>query len=163
MAEATAQLRKGLKLIAAIADSHSQLQYELNLQMALGPALLATKGFAASEVGDTFARARTLAEQLDRPECQIPLLYGLRLYHTVRSEFGLGLSIADEMTQIGEARADRAVRLLGLRCRGEINLYMGDFVGARAFFEQCDEMRDPAIPAVYATFAAEEQYTLMLG
>jgi predicted ATPase len=163
MAEAAAQLQKGLKLIAAIADSHSQQQYELDLQMALGPALLATKGFAASEVGDTFARARTLAEQLDRAEYQVPLLYGLRLYHTVRSEFGLGLSIADEMTQIGEARADRAVQLLGLRCRGEVNLYMGDFVGARALFEQCDEMRDPTIRAVYATFAAEEQYTLMLG
>ena len=88
LAEAAGQLRKGLKLIAAIADSQSQLQYELDLQMALGPALLATKGFAASEVGDTFARART------------PLLYGLRLYHTVRSEFDLGLSFATQITQI---------------------------------------------------------------
>jgi hypothetical protein len=68
--------------------------------MALGPALLATKGFAASEVGDTFARARALAEQLDRPEYQVPLLYGLRLYHTVRSEFDLGLSFATQITQI---------------------------------------------------------------
>jgi class 3 adenylate cyclase/tetratricopeptide (TPR) repeat protein len=163
LAEAAAQLRKGLKLIAAIADSRSQLQYELDLQMALGPALLATKGFAASEVGDTFARARTLAEQLDRPEYQVPLLYGLRLYHTVRSEFELGLTFADKMTQIGEARADRAVQLLGLRCRGEVDLYMGDFVAARAFFEQCHDMRDPTIRAVYATVAAEEQYTVMLG
>ena len=163
MTEASAQLRKGLKLIAAIADSHSQLSYELDLQMALGPALLATKGFAASEVGDTFARARTLAEQLDRPEYQVPLLYGLRLYHTVRSEFELGLSFASQITQIGEARADRAVQLLGLRCRGEIDLYMGDFVSARAFFEQCHEMRDPTIRAVLATIAAEEQYTLMLA
>src|SRR5262249_25510890 len=143
MTEAIAQLRKGLKLIAAVADSHSQMQYELDLQMALGPALLATKGFAASEVGDTFARARTLAEQPDKPEYQIPLLYGLRLYHTVRSEFGLGLSFSAQMTQIGETRADRAAQLLGLRCRGEVDLYMGDFVAARTFFEQCHDMRDP--------------------
>src|SRR5262249_6170470 len=89
--------------------------------------------------------------------------YGLRLYHTVRSEFGLGLSFSAQMAQIGETRADRAAQLLGLRCRGEVDLYMGDFVAARTFFEQCHDMRDPTIRAVYATVAAEEQYTLMLG
>jgi hypothetical protein len=94
---------------------------------------------------------------------QVPLLHGLRLYHTVRSEFGLGLAFSDNMTQIGEARADRAVQLIGLRCHGEVDLYMGDLVGARAFFEQCHDMRDPTIRAVYATIAAEEQYTLLLG
>ena len=43
-------------------------QQELDLQIALGSALTATKGHSAAEVGETFARARALAEQMDRPE-----------------------------------------------------------------------------------------------
>ena len=109
-----AQLRKGLKLIAAIADSHSQLQYELDLQMSLGPALLATKGFAASEVGDTFARARALAEQLDRPEYQVPLLYGLGC--TIRSDQSLSSVFPSPLRSRRLARRAPIVRCNCLVC-----------------------------------------------
>jgi predicted ATPase len=66
MAEAVAQLRKGLDMLAGLADGPLRQQQELDLQSALGAALIATKGPAAADVGETLARARALAEQLDR-------------------------------------------------------------------------------------------------
>ena len=47
MIEAEAQLRKGLGLIANMPDGAERLQYELDLQIALSIALIATQGYAA--------------------------------------------------------------------------------------------------------------------
>jgi len=46
-------------------DGPGRQQLELDLQLALGNALIAAKGFSAPEVGSTYARARALAEQKD--------------------------------------------------------------------------------------------------
>jgi predicted ATPase len=58
MAEAGAQLLKGLDLLGTLPEAVRQ-QPELDLRIKLGPALAATKGYAAPEVAETFARAHT--------------------------------------------------------------------------------------------------------
>jgi hypothetical protein len=84
MTEAIAQLQKGLGALADVPDGPWRRQQELDLQIALRPALAATKGYSAVDVGKTLARARTLAEQIDRPEYLVPLLYGQWAFHLVR-------------------------------------------------------------------------------
>ena len=59
--EAAAQLRKGLDALDGLPDGPGRQRLELDLQIALGNALMATKGHSAPEVGETFARARALA------------------------------------------------------------------------------------------------------
>ena len=68
MAEADAQLRKGLDVLAGLTEGPWRQQHELDLQIALASALTATKGWAAPERNETLARALALAKQLDRPE-----------------------------------------------------------------------------------------------
>ena len=63
MAEAVAQSRKGLEILATLPDGPSRQQQELDLQTALGSALTATSGWSAVEVNEALARARILAEQ----------------------------------------------------------------------------------------------------
>src|SRR5262245_20722096 len=65
MAEATAQLSKGLELLTSLPDSASRQHQELELQIGLGRVQMATQGYAAAVVGETYARARALCEQLD--------------------------------------------------------------------------------------------------
>jgi len=48
--EAIAQLQKGLDLVGDLADGSDRDSHELNLQLALGGALIAAKGYAA-EIG----------------------------------------------------------------------------------------------------------------
>ena len=104
--EAAAQLRKGLDALDGLPDGPGRRQQELDLQLALGSALIATKGHSAPEVGETFARARALAEQIDRPEYLGRVFFGQWVFHRNRGEYKLALALAEQMEKIGEARND---------------------------------------------------------
>jgi predicted ATPase len=56
MTEAVAQLRKGLDLLASLPDSSGRKQLELDMQVVLGPALIATKGYSAPDVGRPWSK-----------------------------------------------------------------------------------------------------------
>ena len=51
MIEAVAQLAQGLELLADLPGGDERDELELDVQVALGAAIIATKGFAALEVG----------------------------------------------------------------------------------------------------------------
>jgi predicted ATPase len=61
MIEATSQLQRGLEVLSNVTESHWREQQELEFQVALGPALFATKGFAAPDVSHAIARGLSLA------------------------------------------------------------------------------------------------------
>jgi predicted ATPase len=63
MVEAAAQLTRALDLLTGWPAGHGRDQTELDLQIALGTALIAGNGFAAPETGDAYARAGVLARQ----------------------------------------------------------------------------------------------------
>lgn len=136
MVEAVAQLRKGLEALADMPDGRSRQQHELDLHIALGPALAATKGFSAADVGKTIARARMLAEQTGRPEDLVPLIYGQFGFHLIRSEHKLALPLAKQIKAIGEARHEIPTQLLGRRVHARTCVYLGEFTTARTLFEQ---------------------------
>src|SRR4029077_2389628 len=62
--EAIDQFRRGLALVEALSDTRAQAERELDLQMALGPALVATPSFSHPEIGRAYARAWELCRQL---------------------------------------------------------------------------------------------------
>jgi class 3 adenylate cyclase/tetratricopeptide (TPR) repeat protein len=161
--EAVAQLQKGLDLLASRPDGDWRRQQELELRLALARALIAAKGYAAPVVGETFARARVLAEQLDRSDYLVRLLWGRGAFHLVRSELRLALSLAEQMERFGETQNDVALRLLGHYQHGSIRCFLGEFVAARALFEQFDRLDDPAHRAVYAALTAEHPYAVTPG
>jgi predicted ATPase len=163
MTEAAAQLQKGLDLLAGLPDGDWRRQRELELLLALGRALLATKGYAAPAVGETYARAEALAEQLDRSDCLALLLWGQWAFHLTRSELGRALSLAERMEQIGEAQDNVPLRLLGHLEQGQVRFYLGEFVAAHALFEQCHGLNDPAHRAVYAAVAPSDPYAQTLA
>ena len=84
MAEAIAQLTKGLELLTGLPDAVSRQQRELELQIALGRALIATRGYAAQEVGETYVRARILCERLNQPSQIVPVLFGQWVHCVVK-------------------------------------------------------------------------------
>jgi hypothetical protein len=153
MREAVAQLQKGLDLLAGLPDGPWRQQQELDLQIALGPALAGTKGYSA--MGVTF-------EQIERPEYLVPLLYGQWQYHYVRVEFKLALSLAEQLEQTGEARNDVTAELMGLHATGLTRLSLGELVAARAVMERCRYFADPACRPV-SVGMNEDPYVATLG
>jgi len=144
MTEAVSQLRKGLDTLAGLPDSPQRRQQELDLQIALGSGLIAAAGWASAEVDETLSRARALAEQLNQPEALVPLLANQLGFHCVRAEHRLALAVGKQLEQIGKARNDAAVRLLGRFFQGMARFFLGELVAARALLERCMNFADPA-------------------
>jgi tetratricopeptide (TPR) repeat protein len=82
----------------------------LTLQLALGPALNATKGFSAPEVGSTYARAQELCLQLNDSSRLFDILMGLRVFHTVRGQNKEALTFGLQLVQLADSGTDAALR-----------------------------------------------------
>jgi adenylate cyclase len=87
MAEAAAQLQRGLDQLALLSDNPDRQREELDLRSSLGAALLVVKGYGAPEAGQAYVRARELWEQLGFPSEFLRVPFGQSLYHVNRSEF----------------------------------------------------------------------------
>jgi predicted ATPase len=148
MIEAEAQLRKGLDLVANLPDGTERLQYELDLQIALSVALVATQGYAASAVSETHGRARELCERLDRPSQLVFVLAGECVGHLHRAELALACQLSKQILDLGEARNDAAVKFQGRLSSAVSWFFRGDFVAARAHAERALALYDPAHPAL---------------
>src|SRR5262249_19680159 len=79
--EAIAHLKKGLAVLSALPDSPERDAQELTLLVTLGPALMAIKGYAATEVAETYAQARALSQRVGETPELFPALLGLATYY----------------------------------------------------------------------------------
>ena len=120
MAEAIAQLRKGLELLTSLPDSASRQRQELELQITLGRAQIAAQGYAAPAVGETYARARALCEQLGRPPEIVPVLYGQCVHYLTKGLLRQARGIATDLLRVGEDGAVVAITVLGHRLSASI-------------------------------------------
>jgi predicted ATPase len=65
--EAISHLRQGLELLTTLPETPERTQREVDMLIALGASLRATKGGAAPEVEQTYTRARQLCHSLHDP------------------------------------------------------------------------------------------------
>src|SRR6516164_4310141 len=67
--EAIAHLRRGIEALDRLTESTARDELDLDLQLALGPCIIATQGATSSAATATFDRASKLCEKLGhRPE-----------------------------------------------------------------------------------------------
>jgi class 3 adenylate cyclase/predicted ATPase len=154
MLEAVAQMRKALSLIGSLPDNTGRWQRELDLQIVFGAALIATQGYGAPMVGETYTRARHLCELLDEPLQLASVLYGQWTHHLIRAELEPAQRFAAEMRHLADTRKDSAMQWLGCFLSGVTYLSLGKFGEARAYFEQGVALFDPAQRPLYAPSAA---------
>ena len=154
MAEAVAQLTTGLEVLAGLPDGPERQRRELGLQLALGQASIAAKGFAAPETGRAYARARELCRELgDVPEL-FPALYGRSVVHFQRGELAAAHEVARELLRSAEERGDAAARVTGHRIVGSALCQLGRLAESRDHLEAAlalyDPVRDRTSAFVYA-------------
>ena len=108
MIEAEAQLNHGLDLLSRLPEGSERDQYEISLQVALGAAFTATKGFAAFEAERSYERARELCrQQIDHPEFPA-VLCGLSMHYMHRSGTPGNDDVNRELLCVAEQRQDAA-------------------------------------------------------
>jgi predicted ATPase len=118
MAEAVAHLTAALQLLASLADGQEQLRTELELQLLLGGALLATKGWASAEMGNAYRRARELSRQVGDNSQLFPALWGVFMFHHNSAAIRAGYEVAEELLELAHSQEDPAFRVLAHRCAG---------------------------------------------
>jgi class 3 adenylate cyclase/predicted ATPase len=162
MAEAVSQLRRGLDLLPALPDTPERQRLELELQSALGGALVASRGIAAPETGSAYARARVLCEQLGDSVSLIPVLSGQISHHFGRAEYALAQRTAEDLLRLAKSRGDTASELVGSRSMG-LNLHLlGEFRGAVRSFERVLHLYDPNEHSALTAVAAYDMRALAL-
>jgi AAA ATPase domain/Transcriptional regulatory protein, C terminal len=133
--EAVAILTKGLALLATLPDSPARAQHELTLLLILGPRLMAAKGHAVPEVGESYTRAHLLCQQVGTPRQRCQALQGLYRFHVLQAQ----LRLADELSQqffcLAPHQHDMTLMQEGYMDLGLIAYYRGDPVTAWAHLE----------------------------
>ena len=111
--EAIRHVTLGLNLLKELPASPENRQRELQLSLTLGPAFMATKGYASREVEQAYARALELSDQLDDPFQQFAVLRGLCAFYMVGKGQLTGQTIAQQMLDLAEHVQDPALLLDG--------------------------------------------------
>jgi class 3 adenylate cyclase/predicted ATPase len=135
-AEAIGHLTIALELLKTLPDTPERIQQELVLQTALGPALMATKGYAAPEVEHAYARARELCQLVMEAPQVSRVLRGLRVFYFVRAEFQTARELGEQLLSLAERQHDPALLLEAHLALGGTLFYLGELTRARAHLEQ---------------------------
>ena len=129
--EAISHFTKGLKLLEMLEVSPEREACELELLGPLGTAYIASRGYAAPEVGPVFRRARALCERVGRTPQLFAMMWGNFAFHIVRGDFRICTELAEEAMAFGERLNDPGILMEALFLKGLTRLYRGDFAGAR--------------------------------
>jgi class 3 adenylate cyclase/tetratricopeptide (TPR) repeat protein len=143
LAEAATQFQKGLGQLALLPDTPERQRQELEFQSALGTVLLAVRGYAASETGDAYTRARELWEQLGSPSEFLGVPYGQSVYHLYRGELDLALRLDEDLLWLSRQRNDALGLVLGHQSFGRNLFFVGSFVSSRSHLEEALALHDP--------------------
>src|SRR5262245_20810151 len=138
--EAMAHLRRGIELTDRLPPGKGQDRSELDLQLILGPCLIATQGAAASTAVATFARAREVCERLGEPPEYLQVMFWLATVSVVRGELPQAIEAVAALLSAAEARGDRPALINAIRGRAMILFFLGRIVEAREAIERAVEV-----------------------
>jgi predicted ATPase/class 3 adenylate cyclase len=141
--EAISHLTKGLEVLKTLPDTPERTRQELDLQTALGPALIATKGYAAPEVEQAYARAHELCRHVGQAPQLVPVLFGLRLFYQQRAEFRPAHELEEQLFHLAQSIHDPALLLMSHQAVGTSAYWRGELAQARAHLEQGIALYDP--------------------
>lgn len=145
--QAIAFLQRALTLLPRIADNEERQRLELEVQVALGPLLLARRGYGAPEVEATLRRAHELCQQDGEVGQLFRVLGGLSRFYLVLPNLEASLTIGRQMLAMAEAQQRpplliEAHNALGATCfqRGDIAAAHHHLGAAIALFT--DQLQD---------------------
>ena len=152
-ADAAAILRRALAVLqpgGAVADGE---RWEMRLQAALAPALVATQGWASAEAERAYLRALELGQALDAVDDVVAALYGLATLYELRGDYARTQALLLRRTLLG--RPDRAARVEGEELMACSTFHQGRFAAAIEHAEQGLAFYEPRDHRALTAFLGE--------
>ena len=141
-ADAISGLGAAIDLLRRLPDDPERIQRELPLQLVLGSALIAIKGWAAPEVERAFIRARELCEQLGDSAELFPTLFGLFSVYFLRGELRTAYEQAEQLLRRAQSVHDPAPLMYAHVALGDASYQMGELLLAREHLEKALALYD---------------------
>jgi hypothetical protein len=97
--------------------------------------LIATKGWAAPEVGKTYARARALCAQVGETPQLLPTLRGLWWFDLTRGSLLMAREFGEQLLRLAQREAEPTPRLEASAALGHTLFCVGDYAAALTCLE----------------------------
>ncbi len=141
--EAISQLAHAIELLAKEPESAARSQREIQLRLAMGGGLIATKGYAAPEVQENYSRAQLLCSGLESSVQLIPVVYGLWVFNLARSNRTTTLGFADTLFELSDQAENKTHKLSSISAYAITNFYAGKLDSAQKNFERVQSLYRP--------------------
>ncbi len=141
--EVIAHLTQGLALLTALPETPACLQQELDLQVTLGPALIATKGYAVPDVERAYARAWELCRQIGDTVQLFPVLRGLMMHYMVAGQLQTASQLGEQLLHLAQSQPEPAHLMLAHFQLGNVLFWLGKPASARTLHTQAIAIYDP--------------------
>jgi predicted ATPase/DNA-binding SARP family transcriptional activator len=138
--EALAHFYHALHVLETLPASPERDRQELELQLSLGPALTALKGWAPPEMAAAYERAQELCQNISDHAKLIPTLWLLATYRLGRSEHAEVDSLVERLFRLAQQAGDPA--LLSLASLQVSPFYQGKFSDAKELLECASAFRE---------------------
>jgi DNA-binding winged helix-turn-helix (wHTH) protein len=130
--EAIGHLRRALDAIGHIADETERNKVEVELQVAMGAAYMAMRGFGASEVLQAYGRAETLCDCLGERADIFPALWGQWLFRWARSEMDAASRLGHRLLALAAKSGSAALELQAHHAMWPTTFGRGEFAQTRS-------------------------------
>lgn len=153
--EAADLLRRALALCRGFSESERRWKQELDLLATLGPALVATEGYSAAEVGETYHRALELSERLQSANV-FAILSGIWVFHTVRGDLEKARGFGLDFLRAAETGAQPGLRGAGNFLLGVCLFHLGKLEESLKYMTLAKDAFDGSTASVLALFAGPD-------
>jgi class 3 adenylate cyclase/predicted ATPase len=134
--EAISHLTTGLAVLQTLPETAERIQQELLLQIALGPALMITKGFAAPEVEHAYGRARALCQRVGETPQLFFVLRGLWQFYNGRGAYQTARELGEQCLQLAEQGHDTGRLMEAHHTLWTTGLLLGELSFAQTHLDQ---------------------------
>ncbi len=149
-AEAIGHTRACLDWLTNLEAGEERDGLELGVNALLTPALMVSRGYVSSEVEASARRGLELLDSLgERPE-MFASLWGLKVFHHVRSERAQARAVAERFLALAERLDDAGQRVAGLTLLAQCAWIEGDHVEAERLLRRGIALYDPALHGHHA-------------
>jgi predicted ATPase len=119
---------------------------ELDLLLALGPVVIAIRGYGVSEVGHVYTRAQELCQQVGDLAQRFVALHGLWSHHLVRAELETARQVGEKCLRLAQLQQDTDLLVEAHVALGVARFWRGEVAVARGHLEQARVLGWPQRP-----------------
>lgn len=147
--EAIHHLTTGLELLATLPDFAERERIELDLNLALGAASIAAKGYGSPEVVQAYGRALELSQHEWDDRKLFEVLWGLWASSSSRSGYPESRRLGHRLLEIAQRTREPALEIRACHALGNVCTNLADYAAARDYLERGIEIyrNQPTRPA----------------